>query len=211
MPHIASKEGGGGAPPPLSRTNGGGELRVVELEGGGGGRARIPPPFPYRRQWLHSGRAWRGVVRWATAPPTRGAEDAHCGFGGGATARCVDYIGGVTGGEARLRRTCGVEYDAACGWCWGVELEGGGGAQAVERGWQLGRPRGFTSFRSTRPPPLPLPSNESELWRKRVSGWVDSLVGLVASAVSPSSFSASPSHDHVWSSLTVQGPKLRRR
>jgi hypothetical protein len=29
----------------------------------------------------------------------------------------------------------GVEDDAACGWCWRVELEDGGGVQAVEHEW----------------------------------------------------------------------------
>jgi hypothetical protein len=32
--------------------------------------------------------------------PPRGAEDSHCG--------CVDYIGGVAGGEARVQRTTDV-------------------------------------------------------------------------------------------------------
>jgi hypothetical protein len=55
-------------------------------------------------------------------------------------------------------------------------------------------------------PPLLLPSSGPELWWQGVSGWIDSLAGLVASAVTPSSFSTSPLHDHVWSSPTVQGP-----
>jgi hypothetical protein len=76
------------------------------------------------------------------------------------------------------------------GWCvcvggGGVEQEGGVGVRPVERGWQPGRPRGLSSFST--PVPLSLPSDGPELWQKRASGWGDSLAGLEASAVSPSS------------------------
>jgi hypothetical protein len=73
----------------------------------------------------------------------------------------------------------------------GVELEGGG--------WQLGRMRGLDSFLlpPLSPSPLLLPSGGPELWWQRVDEWGDSLAGLEASTISPSSLSALPTHGHV--------------
>jgi hypothetical protein len=53
--------------------------------------------------------------------------------------------------------------DAARGWHWG-RAGGGGGAGAVERGWQPGRPRGLDCFLFTHP----LPSLASFQWPRTV-------------------------------------------
>jgi hypothetical protein len=49
-----------------------------------------------------------GVLRWVAAPPPRGTEDAHCGFDGGATDGCADYVGTAMGGEAQVQWTMDV-------------------------------------------------------------------------------------------------------
>jgi hypothetical protein len=79
-----------------------------------------------------------------------GTEDAHCGFGSGVMTGCVEDIGVATGSEARARgrqRRCNVWFAL------GLELDGVGGARAVECGWKPSRSRQLPLH--SPPPPLP--------------------------------------------------------